>query len=1029
MRPVLPWLAILDDKVREKLRKISPEILFEGGDPSALPLPTRKEILADICEQIASGRAMLGATSYAAVQRFSNHDIAPDIKRLFRKYFTNDELRGFLLRMIWLGRLKELLPEATEVAFSNADSRHTRIAAFRAVNEIGDAGDRKNLREHFLNEATELDRELLAELISARELTKETVDWMHAGIAKSKEKEEHSVDRLAGSVVEFVSRADIALVPLILQGLNKLLSTEPFIDRGYCRVSKKYAWLARPAAAAAQRFIEDRHPFALNEVTLEVLYQLRVAREWRGETRELSEKFGQLIPAWAELNRAAFWHDVEATRRRVLTRLGDRLTYYGQAGFLGSFWAFGDGDFDYVCEQIATQAEGDNKLVALSLAFDLYVKAGRKPEWRQKLKDTVADNEELNERLAIYLKPPAQNDSYRKENLKWKRRAAAHKRRQKKNYDKSKDFLLTHVDSIRDPKLVDPTGISQAQWYLHEHLREKEESLTKWTGGRWQNLAAEYNEDVANAYRNAVVAYWRRYKPVLQSEGATPNSVPIMVIFGLTGLGIESAETPNWPSTLNEDEVVLATRYACYELNGFPTWFPKLFEAWPQVAGRVLMGEISHELNIETEERESHYVLSDVSWSGQWAWPELGARAYRLLDIANPKNGETVSKLLKIVEGSDLDDSDLARLAERKANEPRTTHLPLWFAVWAGVEPDKAIPALTTRLAALPDATTQTQFAMRFVTGLFGSRRSERTVARPGFRTAEHLKTLYLLMHKYIRASEDIERAGKGVYSPGLRDEAQEARNKLFDALNKLSGKAAFLAMQEIANSHPNTDSRGWITRLTRQKAEQEADFAPWTPTQVRDFGIGLDRTPKNHHELSDVALLRLLDLKDDLENGDNSVAAILQKVTDETEMRNYIGRELREKAFGRYNIPQEEELADAKRPDLRFLGTGFQGPAPVELKLADNWPGSILFERLENQLARDYLRDIHSGRGIYLLVYRGEKTSWEHPETGKPLNFDQLIEALQENWKKLAGKFPNVDAITVIGVDLTKRFQPPNNL
>ena len=57
----------------------------------------------------------------------------------------------------------------------------------------------------------------------------------------------------------------------------------------------------------------------------------------------------------------------------------------------------------------------------------------------------------------------------------------------------------------------------------------------------------------------------------------------------------------------------------------------------------------------------------------------------------------------------------------------------------------------------------------------------------------------YLLMHQYIRREEDIERAGKGVYSPGLRDDAQEARNRLFSELNNLSGKDAFLAMKEIA--------------------------------------------------------------------------------------------------------------------------------------------------------------------------------------------------------------------------------------
>jgi hypothetical protein len=216
---------------------------------------------------------------------------------------------------------------------------------------------------------------------------------------------------------------------------------------------------------------------------------------------------------------------------------------------------------------------------------------------------------------------------------------------------------------------------------------------------------------------------------------------------------------------------------------------------------------------------------------------------------------------------------------------------------------------------------------------------------------------------------------------------------------------------------------------LTRQKAEQEADFKPWTPTQVHDFDVTLNRTPKNHHELAEVAVLRLLDLKDDFENGDNSIADILRNVSDETLMRNYIGRELREKSFGRYNIPQEEELADAKRPDLRFLGTGFQGPVPVELKLADNWTGPVLFERLKNQLAGDYLRDIHSGRGIFALVYRGEAQHWKHPISGKLLNFDELIAALQAHWEALSLKFPGVDNVTVIGIDLTKRAKPPKLL
>ena len=286
----------------------------------------------------------------------------------------------------------------------------------------------------------------------------------------------------------------------------------------------------------------------------------------------------------------------------------------------------------------------------------------------------------------------------------------------------------------------------------------------------------------------------------------------------------------------------------------------------------------------------------------------------------------------------------------------------------------------------------------------------------------KYLKSLYLLMHVYIRRQEDIDR-GTGAYSPGLRDNAQDARNSLLNFLTQIPGKESFLALNDIAKVHPEEAFRPWILHHAKTKAEQDGDIEPWSPSQVRDFYKRLERTPGNHRELAELAVLRLFDLKNDLEHGDSSIASILQTVTQETDMRKFIGWELREKALGRYSIPQEEELADAKRPDLRFHGMGFDGPVPVELKLADNsWGGPKLFERLENQLCRDYLRDNRSNRGIFVLVYRGDKLCWELPESGKRVDFAELIVALQNHWQRISPEFPNVDDITVIGIDLTKR-------
>ena len=115
--------------------------------------------------------------------------------------------------------------------------------------------------------------------------------------------------------------------------------------------------------------------------------------------------------------------------------------------------------------------------------------------------------------------------------------------------------------------------------------------------------------------------------------------------------------------------------------------------------------------------------------------------------------------------------------------------------------------------------------------------------------------------------------------------------------------------------------------------------------------------------------------------------------------------------------------MADAKKPDLRFHAPAIDAPVPVELKIADKWTGPKLFERLENQLAGDYLRDVRSGRGVFALVYRGvDKTGWDVPGSSKRVDFDGLILALRQHWEGLAPKYPGVDEMTVIGIDLSKR-------
>jgi hypothetical protein len=95
----------------------------------------------------------------------------------------------------------------------------------------------------------------------------------------------------------------------------------------------------------------------------------------------------------------------------------------------------------------------------------------------------------------------------------------------------------------------------------------------------------------------------------------------------------------------------------------------------------------------------------------------------------------------------------------------------------------------------------------------------------------------------------------------------------------------------------------------------------------------------------------------------------------------------------------------------------------PIELKLVDmSWSGPQLCERLRNQLAGDYLREAKAGCGIMLLMWRGSKPGRRWEIDGQSVALENLPCALAMHWAGVSSNFPNVSAITVVGIDLTSR-------
>jgi hypothetical protein len=1031
MRPILPWLVIFDEKICKKVSTMAPEIFFEGGDPSQLPLITRNQILSRVCDQISNQGSQHSSSDSNAIQRFATPDLSDEIRRLFHLYRSTDEVIWLLMRMVWQGELSILLPEAIQIAESPTAERYTRTAALRAVFSLGSDIEKNNLRLRYLNESTELKRHILAEFVQPLSNSNINFEWLFACFTKAEAPNDNRSDLLKREITSLVLRCDLNLLAPFIEKAVLLLNQAPFSELEDSKISIKYAWMLEPAVFAVERLVLDKNQDALNLSSLSILskYSPYERRYHLDFDRDNKNNLKQLVQEWPKLNLTLFWFLVENKRQELGKSKKEALDQWRQVGTWNSFVGFVINDFDSVIESLTTRPLIDDKLIALSLAFELYVQAGRHPKQLKMLNKSVCGTPVLAEKLSNLMRPPKQTEEQRKRNKKyrqqevyWKKQNENRKLREDARHAEWYEYLTENFEKLRDNGPKGANNLSNAQLYLYEQLHQLSEDNSSRSESNLQLLTSKFGESVALAFRDGAVSYWRNNSPTLRSEGAPANSTPYATCFGLVGLAIEANEIPLWPSTLTEKDAETAFRYGMYELNGFPFWFEQLFSFFPELICKLSLEEINYELANENEETESHYLLSDIVWSGKWIWNSLASKLCSIIQSSEPKNLQSLDKILNIIQGSSISNEAITKLVTTRS--PTSDHIreAYWFAAWTGFNPSEAIFEFEDYLKVLSDDATKTTCAMVYVAQLLGTRLSRGTYVRDDFKTPVYLKHLYLLMHQYIKESEDIDRASGGVYSPELRDDAQDGRDNLVKLLCNISGKETFEALLSISDQHPNGNIRSWLKREAKTRAEQDADLSPWVTSDIHHFQNEQERTPKNHNELFELAVMRIRDLKHDLEDGDSSIASILKPIKLEKEIRKFIGNWCRDSSKGRYSIPQEEELADAKRPDFRWHSSGIDCPVPMELKLADKWSGPDLFERLEVQLCGQYLRDTRSSRGIFLLVYHGNKQHWERPVTDEQLNFENLIHNLQNHWDDISHQFPNIDEIRVIGIDLTKR-------
>jgi hypothetical protein len=543
LRYVVAWLSLWNQDFRQETLAISPDILLEGGDSAALPVETREYLLRRYATQVLDKKHIDTDIGFSEIRRFSHPDLAEVISELLSSNPQHETIKHLLLRMIAFGNINQCSDQVQDLVFDTKEDVRTRVLAIEALSSIGTEPQKRQLVKVIIDNAESWAEDLVDETIS--QLFPEYI----------------AVEELLSLIprVQYVSKERIAsgiLFTLInisrksnliferekfLTGLVELVKREPFLDED-AFISQQYYWLCSVIAVLLDSIL----PNEISDCIFEAIEIVGIAKDHSLLDLHAQDSLKNIISAISghrALNLTLFWRAVRRERIKSEKR-GHRLSYWYHAQDLTSMWVIKDEYFHDFLQDIHSQPEMDDRLVALTAAFTIWKRNGQDDGNLRLLHATVGNEKELQLRLSELLMP-SKSESELELEKEHKVRIEAIKRKREKQESERKEAELNFIKKLQanPERLYNSASVSGSeafsdlynmvnyiQFYSKESGSSYSDSLKD-----WQLLIPTFGQQVAESTRKGLLQFWRNYKPPLCSEEST-EGVTNGTKVGLSGI-------------------------------------------------------------------------------------------------------------------------------------------------------------------------------------------------------------------------------------------------------------------------------------------------------------------------------------------------------------------------------------------------------------------------------------------------------------------------------------------------------------
>ena len=234
MRPILAWLILFNDQIRDKTVRSFPEVCLQGGGPASLPTAIRKSMLERFCSLYANKSFRDFSFGLAELRRFAHPDLDSTVDRLLDLYANNKEIRELLLRIAWQGKMSGCSAKALNYALEKSIHIYSRLYGIRVVRVVGTPEQKHKLINALLADLDLKDEHIIGELIDAFSDDGLDIPDILTLLGRLEGSERHS-HYYVDSALEGFSRHKCPADKLTqwLQGLLSLIKVEPFCERRF----------------------------------------------------------------------------------------------------------------------------------------------------------------------------------------------------------------------------------------------------------------------------------------------------------------------------------------------------------------------------------------------------------------------------------------------------------------------------------------------------------------------------------------------------------------------------------------------------------------------------------------------------------------------------------------------------------------------------------------------------------------------------------------------------------------------------